>query len=132
MGADSSCRDLSPVNEVRNVETGVMRERIIVCPHTMESTMTTSYKLLQLALVVFGAVMLLLYPLAMLWPSGWIWHSGAPYQSEYFMMIVGVYATLGVFLINAARNPKANLSLDLVHRVVQRRARSNHGGAIIR
>ena len=27
------------------------------------------------------------------------------------MMIVGVYATLGVFLINAARNPGANLSL---------------------
>jgi hypothetical protein len=29
----------------------------------------------------------------------------------YFMMIVGVYATLGVFLLNAARNPQANLSL---------------------
>jgi predicted anti-sigma-YlaC factor YlaD len=29
----------------------------------------------------------------------------------YFMMIVGVYATLGVFLINAARKPEANLSL---------------------
>jgi predicted anti-sigma-YlaC factor YlaD len=29
----------------------------------------------------------------------------------YFMMIVGIYATLGVFLINAARKPEANLSL---------------------
>lgn len=73
--------------------------------------MAKPYKLLQLALVVFGAVMLLLYPLAMVWPSGWAWHSGMPYQSDYFMMIVGVYATLGVFLINAARDPKANLSL---------------------
>jgi hypothetical protein len=27
------------------------------------------------------------------------------------MMIVGLYATLGVFLINAARRPEANLSL---------------------
>jgi hypothetical protein len=27
------------------------------------------------------------------------------------MMIVGLYATLGVFLLNAARNPRANLSL---------------------
>lgn len=27
------------------------------------------------------------------------------------MMIVGLYATLGVFLLNAARNPAANLSL---------------------
>lgn len=73
--------------------------------------MATPYKFLQVALVAFGAVMLLLYPLAVVWPSGWAWHSGAPYQSEYFMMIVGLYATLGVFLINAARNPENNLSL---------------------
>jgi hypothetical protein len=69
------------------------------------------YRLLQIALVVFGVVMLLVYPLAMVWPSGWAWQPGAPYHSNYFMMIVGVYATLGVFLINAARNPQANLSL---------------------
>lgn len=31
--------------------------------------------------------------------------------SHYFMMIVGVYATLGVFLMLAARNPAANKSL---------------------
>ncbi len=73
--------------------------------------MATPYRFLQLALVIFGAVMLLLYPLAVVWPSGWTWHSGAPYQSEYFMMFVGVYATLGVFLINAARSPETNLSL---------------------
>jgi hypothetical protein len=69
------------------------------------------YRLLQIALVVFGVVFLLVYPLAVVWPSGWAWHPGAPYQSDYFLMIVGVYATLGVFLINAARNPQANLSL---------------------
>jgi hypothetical protein len=45
------------------------------------------------------------------WPSGWAWESGAPYQSHLFMMIVGIYATLGVFVLNAARNPAANLSL---------------------
>ena len=73
--------------------------------------MPSAYRLLQLALVIFGAVSLLLYPLALVWPSGWAWHSGAPHQSEYFMMIVGLYATLGVFLLNAARNPQANLSL---------------------
>jgi hypothetical protein len=73
--------------------------------------MTTPYKLLQFALVVFGAIMLLLYPLALVWPSGWAWHPGPPHQSQYFMMIVGLYATLGVFLINAARNPRAHLSL---------------------
>ncbi|MEI6253831.1 MAG: DUF6632 domain-containing protein [Mycobacteriaceae bacterium] len=73
--------------------------------------MPSAYKLLQLALAVFGAILLLVYPLALVWPSGWAWHSGAPYESEYFMMIVGVYATLGVFLLNAARNPQANVSL---------------------
>ncbi len=73
--------------------------------------MPSAYKLLQIALAVFGTLCLLLYPLAVVWPSGWAWHAGSPYQSDYFMMIVGLYATLGVFLINAARNPKANLSL---------------------
>jgi len=73
--------------------------------------MSTSYRLLRIALVVFGVLMLLVYPLAVVWPSGWIWNHGAPHESQYFMMIVGIYATLGVFLINAARNPAANVSL---------------------
>jgi hypothetical protein len=68
-------------------------------------------KLLQIALVAFGATFLFVYPLAIIWPSGWAWHAGAPYESQYFMMIVGVYATLGAFLLNAARDPKAHLSL---------------------
>ena len=72
---------------------------------------SSGYRLLQIALVVFGTVMLLLYPLAVVWPSGWAWHPGAPHQSDYFMMIVGLYATLGVFLWNAARRPEANVSL---------------------
>lgn len=66
---------------------------------------------LRLALIVFGVIFVLVYPLAIVWPSGWAWHMGAPYGSQYFMMIVGVYATLGVFLILAARNPDANRSL---------------------
>jgi hypothetical protein len=70
-----------------------------------------SYRILQIALAAFGAVMILLYPLAVVWPSGWAWHHGAPYESDYFMMIVGVYATLGLFLLNAARKPEANVSL---------------------
>jgi hypothetical protein len=67
--------------------------------------------LLKYALIVFGVIFLLVYPLAIVWPSGWAWHAGAPYGSDYFMMIVGVYATLGVFLILASRNPAANRSL---------------------
>jgi uncharacterized protein DUF6632 len=86
---------------------------------------STSYRLLQIALAFFGTVMLLLYPLAVVWPSGWAWHHGAPYQSDYFMMIVGLYATLGVFLWNAARHPENNISLiwfivwsSVVHAIV--------------
>lgn len=67
--------------------------------------------LLKYALVVFGIIFCLIYPLAIFWPSGWAWHEGAPYTNDYFMMIVGVYATLGVFLILASRNPAANKSL---------------------
>lgn len=73
--------------------------------------MSMREKLLRIALIAFGATFMLVYPLAIVWPSGWAWHAGAPYESQYFMMIVGVYATLGVFLINAARNPQAHASL---------------------
>lgn len=55
--------------------------------------------------------MMLLYPLSVVWPSGWAWHHGAPYESDYFMMIVGFYVVLGAFLCNAARRPEANISL---------------------
>jgi len=49
------------------------------------------------------------YPLMMyLWPSGWRWQ---PNQPEYEQMILGVYATLGVFLLLASRNPSENRSL---------------------
>ena len=96
--------------------------------------MTSSYKLLQLALAVFGAIFLLVYPLAVIWPSGWAWHAGMPYENQYFMMIVGLYATLGIFLINAARNPRANVSLiwftvasSVVHAVIMAVQSFGHG-----
>ena len=53
----------------------------------------------------------LVYPLAVVWPSGWAWHDGPPAASQYFLMIVGLYATLGVFLIRAARDPGRHRSL---------------------
>jgi hypothetical protein len=70
-----------------------------------------NYSLLQIALVLFGAIFCLIYPLAIVWPSGWAWHDGAPALSHYYMMIVGVYATLGIFLIRAAGDPLAHRSL---------------------
>ena len=73
--------------------------------------MSDNNKLLSAALVAFGAAFCLIYPLAMFWPSGWAWHEGSPASNDYFLMIVGVYATLGIFMIRAAKNPAANASL---------------------
>ena len=69
----------------------------------------TREKYLKIALVVFGAVFLLVYPLGMIWPAGWVWHGGE--GSYYLQMICGIYAVLGLNLIAAARNPTANRSL---------------------
>src|SRR5260370_22701555 len=68
-----------------------------------------SLRNLRLALILVGVIFLFgIYPLMIIWPSGWTWHTG---HSDYPMMIVGIYATLGVFLIMAARNPLEHLSL---------------------
>jgi len=67
--------------------------------------------LLSYALILFGAAFCLIFPLSMVWPSGWSWHDGPPAANDYFLMIVGVYATLGIFMIRAAKNPAANASL---------------------
>ena len=69
----------------------------------------TRERYLKLALVVFGVVFWLIYPLGLLWPSGWVWHGGE--GSYYLQMICGIYAVLGIFLIAAARNPAENRSL---------------------
>jgi len=66
-------------------------------------------KYLRIALLAVGVIFILgIYPLTILWPSGWSWHAG---QSDYLQMILGIYATLGVFLLVASRNPLAHLSL---------------------
>ena len=65
---------------------------------------------LKVVLVLVGLIFLIgVYPLMMfLWPSGWRW---MPNQPEYEQMILGVYGTLGIFLLLASRNPSANRSL---------------------
>ena len=67
-------------------------------------------KYLKIALNVIGVIFILGVPAMMMWiwPSGWGW---TPPQPEYEQMIMGVYATLGVFLILAAKDPLANASL---------------------
>jgi hypothetical protein len=70
-------------------------------------------KYLQAALIAVGVLFIVgIYSLVMIWPSGWSWHSGPSHSlPHYLQMILGVYATLGVFLLIASRNPLANLSL---------------------
>ena len=64
---------------------------------------------LRFALVAVGLVFILgVYPLTRLWPAGWRWQ---PDQPEYLQMILALYATLGIFLLRAARDPLRHLSL---------------------
>ena len=66
-------------------------------------------KYLRIALLLVGVIFIVgIYPLTIIWPSGWSWHPG---QSDYLQMILGIYATLGVFLLIASRKPLAHLSL---------------------
>src|SRR5262245_52653621 len=64
---------------------------------------------LRIALIVIGLVLIFgVYTLIMVWPSGWAWGQG---HSHYLTMILGVYATLGIFLLIASRNPHSHKSL---------------------
>lgn len=79
--------------------------------------------LLRVALIAVGLVFIFgIYPLGIVWPSGWTWGHG---HSHYLMMIIGVYATLGVFLLLASRDPQGYSSLiwftvwsSVVHAVI--------------
>jgi len=64
---------------------------------------------LRIALIVIGLICIFgFYPLVIVWPSGWAWGHG---HSHYLMMIIGIYATLGVFLVIASRDPDAHKSI---------------------
>ncbi|HXS24093.1 MAG TPA: DUF6632 domain-containing protein [Gemmatimonadales bacterium] len=67
------------------------------------------FRILRPVLIAFGLVFIFGIPaLNHLWPSGWAW---TPEQPAYLHMIWSIYATLGVFLLLAARNPVEHLSL---------------------
>jgi hypothetical protein len=72
-------------------------------------TSATRLRALRVALVVTGLIAIFgLFPLTRVWPGGWRWE---PAGELYLQMIVGIYATLGVFLLIAARAPERHLSL---------------------
>lgn len=78
----------------------------------MTSNDRTETTPLKVAATVVGLIFVVgIYPLTVLWPAGWAWgHAGAD-SSHYLVMILGMYATLGVFLLFAARDPLAHRSL---------------------
>src|SRR5258705_2794358 len=88
------------------------------CPIRMECpnergglTMSDANRLfyLRIALIVIGLTFIFgIYPLSIVWPSGWTWGQG---RSHYLMMIIGIYATLGVFLLIASQDPDAHRSI---------------------
>ncbi len=63
---------------------------------------------LRVALVVTGLLCLAVWPLMLLWPSGWSWH---PRGSHSEHMVVVIYVVLGVFLLRAVRDPLRHRSL---------------------
>lgn len=72
-------------------------------------TASTRIAPLRYLMIATGVIFILgIQALAWVWPSGWSWGVG---HSHYWPMILGVYATLGVFLIWASRDPLAHRSL---------------------
>ncbi len=86
-------------------------------------TASSPSPLLRPVLIAFGLIFIFgIVILNRLWPSGWAWE---PEQPAYLHMILGIYATLGVFLLLAARDPARHLSLiwftvwsSIVHAVI--------------
>ncbi len=73
-------------------------------------TDTNRLKYLRTALLLVGLIFVFgIYPLTIIWPSGWAWHAEG--RSDYLEMILGIYATLGIFLMMASRNPLQHRSL---------------------
>jgi hypothetical protein len=67
-------------------------------------------KYLKISLLVIGIIFIFgIWILGQVWPSGWLWHP--PGRNHYHEMIMVVYATLGVFLILAAKEPSKHTSL---------------------
>ena len=93
---------------------------------------------LRVALVLVGAICLALGPLMLVWPAGWRW---SPHHAHYEQMLVGIYFTLGIFLIRASRDPARHRSIiwfavwsSIVHAsimTIQALSNSQHRGHLL-
>jgi hypothetical protein len=95
---------------MRGLATGTTLTAGVSEPLSQESIAVHPRRLqaLRISLILVGAVCLALGPLMLLWPAGWRWE---PHHAYYEQMMVGIYVTLGVFLLLAAREPLRYLSL---------------------
>ena len=106
-----------------NAATTIKSDRGEQLMATMSTSDANRVRYLRVALVVVGLIFVFgVYALGVVWPSGWTWGHG---HSHYLTMILGVYATLGVFLLIASKNPMAHTSLiwftvwsSVVHAVI--------------
>jgi hypothetical protein len=68
-------------------------------------------RFLRILLIATGLIFIFgIGTLMRVWPAGFAWTPG---QSEYELMFVSVYATLGLFLLTASRAPERHRSLIL-------------------
>jgi Family of unknown function (DUF6632) len=56
----------------------------------------TREKLFTIALLAVGAIFFTIYPLSLIWPSGWHWHGG--HGQYYFQMICGFFTQFSVLI----------------------------------
>jgi hypothetical protein len=71
--------------------------------------MTFRLWILRLVLLLIGIFFIFgIYAAMHYWPWGWVWE---PKHEVYEWVLLGIYATLGVFLIWAVKNPLEHLSL---------------------
>jgi hypothetical protein len=95
---------------IEDVVTGELRTNPVA---SKEQILNDSFRIkwLRIVLRIVGPTFIFgIYTLTIIWPSGWSWHLGST-TPHYLQMILGVYATLGIFLLIASRNPLAHLSL---------------------
>ena len=84
---------------------------------------------LRIALIAIGLTFIFgIYTLGIVWPLGWAWGQG---HSHYLMMIIGVYATLGVFFAHRIAKSLCAQEHYLVHCVVERGSRGDHGRSVL-
>ena len=88
-------------------------------------------KYLRVALFIVGLIFTFgIWPLTIVWQSGWAWHAGG--RAEYLEMILGVLCYARRVLDDCLTRSNGQQEPHLVHGLVQFRAWGNHGCSVRR